>query len=53
VPDEKDYEVETLRRLFAVAHEKRKEPSRLKKLLTWLSGEKVTKSTAKTENEAA
>jgi hypothetical protein len=49
VPDEKDYELETLRRLFAVVHEKRKDPSRLKKILTWLGGGKVVKSTTETK----
>jgi hypothetical protein len=53
VPDDKDYEIETLRRLFAVAHEKSKEPSRWKKVFIWLCGEKAVKSTRKRENEAA
>jgi hypothetical protein len=53
VPDEKDYEVETLRRLFAAVHEKREEPSRLKKILIWLCGEKVMTSSTKKGKEAA
>ena len=45
MPDQKEYEVETLRRLFAPMHEKRKQPSGLKGIFTWLCSEKVMKST--------
>jgi hypothetical protein len=54
MPDEKDYEVETLRRLFAPVHEIRKQPSGLKRIFARLRGEeKVVKSTPKTDTEAA
>jgi len=53
VPDDKTYEIETLRRLLAAVHEQREEPSRLKKILTWFWGEKVVNSTPKKEDEAA
>jgi hypothetical protein len=53
VPDEKNYEIETLRRLFAPVPEKRKEHSRLKKLFTRLCGDKVVKRTPTTDNKAA
>jgi hypothetical protein len=56
MPDQKDhdYEVETLRRLFAPVHEKRKQPSGLKRIFPRLCGEeKVVKSTPKMDTEAA
>jgi hypothetical protein len=55
MPDQKDHdcEVETLRRLFAPVHEKRKQPFGLKSIFTRLCGEeKVVKSMPKTDDEA-
>jgi hypothetical protein len=52
VPDQKDYEVETLRRLFAPLHEKREQPSALKKIFARLCNEKVVKGTPKTDEAA-
>jgi hypothetical protein len=51
MPNE-NYEIETLRRLYAPVPEKRKVPSGVKKIFTWFCGKKIVKNTPKTENEA-
>jgi hypothetical protein len=52
VPDKKEYEIETLRRLYAPVHEKRKEASGLKRIFMRLCSKKAVKNALKSETEA-
>ena len=54
VVEEKDDDIERLRRMFAGVHEKREETSRLKKLMTRLRARKIRNGiTKQKENDAA
>ncbi len=55
VPEQKDDDIDKLRRMFAEVHDKREEPSRIKKIMIRLRARKtkngITKS--KKKNDAA